>query len=146
MPTYHANEFTLDLPRDLHDKTVHIFAMAEKGPSDLSLVVARERPAEGEALEAFVERVLATLSVQLPGLVVLERRTVEVDGERALQTDYTWQSTQGKMFQRQVVAPARPHDLMLLITGTCRDQMSPDAEQVMAAFVAGLRFRGQPST
>jgi hypothetical protein len=141
MSTYHANEFTLDLPEGLHDKSVQIFALADQGPSDLSVVVARERPHPGEAALGFANRTLTALSEQLALLTVLSKEAVELDGAPAIRTDYTWSSSQGKMFQRQVVAHAVAHDQMLIVTATCRDAMSPRAEAVFSAFLAKFRFR-----
>ncbi|MEP7124241.1 MAG: DcrB-related protein [Byssovorax sp.] len=141
MSTYHANEFTLDLPEGMHDKSVQIFALANQGPSDLSIVVAREKPNQGEAMPAFANRTLTALSEQLPVLTVLSKEAVQLDGQPAIRTDYTWSSSQGKMFQRQVVTHAVAHDQMLIVTATCRDAMSPEAEAVFAAFLAKFRFR-----
>jgi len=141
MAMYHANEFTLELPEDAQDKTVHIFALPDRGPSGLSIVVARERPQPGEALDVFAERTLVALSGQLPVLTVLGRERIVLDGRPALGSDYTWSSSQGKVFQRQVITYDAEHDLMLVITGTCRDSLDPRFEGVIDAFLAGFRFR-----
>jgi hypothetical protein len=141
MGIFHANDFIVSLPSGLKDKTVHMFSLTDDGPSDLSVVVARERPQSGETLDRFAERILSALLGRLPLLQVLKRETIRLDNQPAVATDYTWQSPQGKMFQRQVVVYAKAPNLMLVITGTCRDRLSGKLEAMFTEFLAGFRLR-----
>ena len=142
MSVYHANEFIVGLPDGLKDKTVHIFSLTDEGPSELSVVVARERPKSGETLERFGERLLSALIGRLPLFHVNKKEVTSLSGQPAISTDYSWQSPEGKMFQRQIILHARAQNQMLLITATCRgDRMAARWEAMFGEFLTNFRLR-----
>lgn len=141
---FQANEFCAPLPEGLKDKTVNIFSLTDDGPSDLSIVVARDRPVEGEALPAYVDRQLAVLRQRLPLFRIVERSDVELDRRPAVQVDYTWQSGDTQMYQRQVIVHAEGAGVMLLISATCKARLEPTWEAMFDEFLAGFRLRSQP--
>jgi hypothetical protein len=139
---YQANEFTTTLPEGLKDKTVHIFSLTEDGPSPLAVIVTRERPQEGETLEAYVARQTQLLQKRLPLFRVLARRDATIDGQPAAQLDYAWQSaTDGTMFHRQVMLFAPAAGVILIVTATAKTRLEPQWEAMFNEFVAGLRLR-----
>lgn len=141
MSIYHGNEFIVALPEGLKDKTVHIFSLTDEGPSELSVVVARERPKAGETVELFAERLASALLGRLPMFRLLERKQVRVDNQPAISTDYTWNSPEGKMFQRQVIVYAKAQNQMLLVTATCRgDKIAAKWEAMFGDFVNNFRL------
>ncbi len=142
MNLYHGNEFIAALPDGLKDKTVHIFSLTDDGPSDLSVVIARDKPKAGETAERFAERILSGLLGRLPLLQVQKRETITVSSVPAVATDYTWQSPEGKMFQRQVILYAKAHHQMLIITATCRgDSMASKWEGMFKELLENFRLR-----
>lgn len=141
MGIVHATEFLLNLPEGLKDKSINIFALSDEGPSELTVVVARERPRAGETLERFAERAQSALVARLPGFLVERREVIRIDKEPAIVVDYTWQSPEGKMFQRQAIVHARGPNLMLLITATCREKLGSRWEAMWGDFIAGFRLR-----
>ena len=141
MSLLQASEFALNLPDGLKDRTVNILSIAEEGPSDFNIVVTRERPQAGEALDRFAERMQAALLSRLPLFQVLRREVIRVDNQPATLLDYTWQSPEGRMFQRQVILHARGPNLMLVFTGTCRDKLASRWEAMFNELLAGLRLR-----
>ncbi|MDI3287315.1 DcrB-related protein [Polyangium sp. 15x6] len=142
MSIYHANDFIVALPDGLRDKTTHIFSLTEEGPSDISIVVARERPKSGETVELFVERLFTLLLSRLPAFRVLKRELLRVDNQPAVSIEYTWTSNEGPMFQRQVVLYAKGPHQMLLLTATCRgDKMASRWSAMFNDFLTNFRLR-----
>lgn len=141
MSIFHGNEFLISLPEVLKDKTVNVFALSDDGPSDFSVVISRERPQAGETLERFTERVTAALISRLPLFHVEKREVIRVDGQPAILLDYTWQSKEGKTFQRLVTVPAKAQGVMLLLTATTREKLGARWEALFEEFLAGFRLR-----
>lgn len=141
MGIVHATEFLLNLPDGLKDRSIQLFSLTDEGPSEFNIVVARERPRAGEALERFAERAHSALVARLPGFLMERRELIRIDKEPAILVDYTWQSPEGKMFQRQAIVHARGPNLMLLITATCREKLSARWEAMWGDFIAGFRLR-----
>lgn len=142
---FQANEFSTVLPEGLKDKTVNIFSLTDEGPSDLGVVVARDRPVYGETLEAYTERQLTLLQQRLPLFRVLSKGQIEVGADPnkkpALQVDYAWQSGEGQMYQRQVIVHAEAADTMLLFTATCKTRFEPQWEAMFSEMIANLRLK-----
>jgi hypothetical protein len=141
MTTFQANEFVATLPEALKDKTVNIFSLTDDGPSDLSVVVARDRPAEGEALEAYTERQLKLLQQRLPLFRIVKKDAIVLDKSPAVQVDYTWQSGDGQLYQRQVMVHAPAVGLMLILTATCKARLEPKWEALFSEFLADFHLR-----
>jgi hypothetical protein len=141
MGIFHANEFVVNLPDGLKDKTINAFSLTDDAPSDIAIVVTRERPQSGETIDRFADRSLAALLGRLPMLEVLKKEVIRVDNQPAISLDYTWMSPEGKMFQRHVMVYARLPNLMLIITATCRERMASRWESMFNDFLAGFRLR-----
>jgi hypothetical protein len=145
MGIYHANEFQFHLPDALKDKTVHIFSLTDDGPSEFSLIVARDALRTGEDLGSYVLRQRELFGRNLPGFQHLADAEVTLDGRGAIQSDHTWRTPDGKMYQRQiaVISPQSPAESpqALVITATCKDRISEKWEAVLAETLATLRFR-----
>ncbi len=141
MTTFQANEFSARLPEGLKDKTVNIFSLTDDGPSDLSVVVARDRPTEGEGLTAYADRQLKLLQQRLPLFRVANQADIFLDGQPAVQVDYTFQSGQTQMFQRQVIVYAPARGVMLLLSATCKGRLEPKWEAMFGELLADFRLR-----
>ncbi|EYF04712.1 DcrB-related protein [Chondromyces apiculatus] len=140
MTSFQANEFSTRLPEGLKDKTVNVFSLTDDGPSDLSVVVIRDRPLQGEALAVYVERQLGVLQQRLPLFRILHRGEAVLDGEPAVQLDYTWMSGPTAMFQRQVILYAPLSGGVLLVSATCKGRLEPAWEEMFGAFLADFRL------
>jgi hypothetical protein len=139
---FHANEYVLNLPDGLRDKSVQIFSLTDEGPSEFSVVVTRERPGPGETVERFVERGVASLLSRLPLFRVLEREVVRIDDQPAIVTEYAWQSPEGKACQRQAVVYTKGPNLMIVVTATYRgDSMPAKWKAMFGELLAGFRLR-----
>lgn len=142
MTIYHANDFIVALPDGLRDKTTHIFSLTDEGPSEVSIVIAKERPKSGETVELFIERLFTLLLSRLPAFRVLKREMLRVDNQPAVSIEYTWASPEGPMFQRQVIVYAKVPHQMLLITATCRgDKIASRWATMFNQFLANFRLR-----
>lgn len=142
MQVYHGNEFLVALPEGLRDKTVHLFALTDEGPSEVSIVVARERPKAGETVELFVERLTSGLLSQLAAFRMLKRESCTIDNQPAVRLEYNWNSPQGKMAQRQVILYVKSTNQMLMLTGTCRgDKVTGKLQSMFDQFVSNFRLR-----
>lgn len=143
--TFQANEFSTVLPEGLKDKTVNIFSLTDEGPSELGVVIARDRPLHGETLDTYAERQFKLLQQRLPLFRVLGKTMIEVDVEPnkrpAVQVDYAWQSGEGPMHQRQVIVFAEAAGVVLLFTATSKTRIEPKWEAVFNEMIVNLRLR-----
>jgi len=140
MSVFQANEFLANLPDALKDKTINMFTLTDEGPSEFSLVVSRDRW-KNDDLDVYVDRQIAGLSPRMPLFKVTKRERLVVDKHPALLMDCTWQSPQGKLFQRQVTVYFKPTSHMLLITGSSKDPIKPKWEALFNEFIASFRMR-----
>ncbi|MCC6552356.1 MAG: DUF1795 domain-containing protein [Polyangiaceae bacterium] len=142
MNVFHANEFIAVLPDGLKDKTVNIFSLTDEGPSDLGVVVARDKLGKGEDLDAYAARQFQAVSQRLPIYRLLKREDLKIDGQPAMSMDCTWQGPEGKMFQRQVLIHAKPAGVVLAISATTRgDRFEARWEAMFKEFLENFRLR-----
>lgn len=142
MATFHATEFSLSLPEALKDKTINIFSLTDEGPSALGVVISRDRALEGEKLHAYAERQLTLLQQRLPLFRIVKNGDVTLDGQPALEVDYTWQNGADQMYQRQVFVHAPASGVMVLITATCKGaRIEPQWEAMFRELLADFRLR-----
>jgi hypothetical protein len=141
MNVFHANEFVTILPDGFKDKTVNIFSLTDEGPSELSIVAARDRPQKGEDLDAYVARQLGVLAQRLTLFRVVRQERTKLDEQPATVVDYTWQSPEGKMYQRQVVVFVKATGAALLLTATSKDHLEPKWEAAFNGMLANFRLR-----
>ncbi len=140
MARYHIHEGSYDLPASFRDESVIIHSIGEpRGPAQYGLVMTRASLDEGEDLFNFAERQLAELDRSLPGLTVKDRRQREVDGELALEAEYTWSADRGTMHQRQVYLPAK--DCVLVITASALGAIPSEHDTELDALLASFRLR-----
>lgn len=102
-PNYQFNEGRFKLPAGLRDRTVHMFALPEEGPSEFTLVVTRATGVEETSLEAFGKRLLTELRKGLSRFELKADLVRTVGGGPALDMAYTWRSDGQFLHQRQVV-------------------------------------------
>lgn len=142
MNVFHANEFLAVLPQGLKDKTVNVFSLTDDGPSELGIVIARDKLGKGEELDAYVARQLQAVAQRLPVYRLLKREDIKVDGQPAMSMDCTWQGPEGKMFQRQVILVAKPAGVVLAISATTRgDRFEAKWEAMFNEFLTNFRLR-----
>lgn len=142
MTIYHGSDFLVALPSGLKDRTVHVFSLTDEGPSEVSLVVGQERPKVGETVELFAERLAADFFARLPMFRLLARKQIQVDLQPGVTLDFTWNSSEGGMYQRLILVYAKASNRMLVITATCRgDKLAAKHETMVAEFVANFRLR-----
>jgi len=143
MGTYHTNEFICSLPAELKDRTINVFALRDDGPSEWNLVVSRDELEPNESVEAYVARQLRLLSERVAGVTILAQARTTVDGEPAILVDFTWQTPEAKMHQRQVTVkvPGEGSARVVVFTGTTKDTLPPKWEKMMNDVLADVRFR-----
>lgn len=141
MSVYHAHEFLAVLPGGWKDKTINLFTLTDDGPSELSVVVSRERGRLGEPLERFAEQQIFALMSRLPLFKIHKRADTTLDGAPAVLVDYTWQSPDGKMHMQQVMAVAQTQNVVLVITASSKNELSSRSLAAFQDFLQSFRFR-----
>ena len=63
---YHTNHATFELPAQLKDKTMHMFTLADEGPSEFSVVMSHADAQGDDSLVNFADRLVAELGNSLP--------------------------------------------------------------------------------
>jgi hypothetical protein len=142
MNLYHANDFVVSLPEGLKDKSIHIFSLADEGPSEAGIVVARDRLRGGEDLDAFLDRQLTLVLQRMPLFQLQRREPFVLDRQPARLTECIWFPPEGKTFQRQVAVCSKtaPRDVLLLSV-SCKEALTAKGEALFAEFLANFRLR-----
>jgi hypothetical protein len=87
--TFVAQEFTIEgLPPSLKDKTLNIFSLSDEGPSDVSVVVARDKLRPGETLQQYTERQKTLMAQRMARLQLLGEGATQLDGQPAWWIDF----------------------------------------------------------
>src|SRR5205809_704639 len=105
--TYHMNEGSFALPAGLKDRTVHMFALTDNGPSEFTLIVTRASGVEEVTIDAFARRLLTELRKGLPKFELKSQTPRTVGGCPAIDLYYMWRSEEQLLHQRQVVLLTR---------------------------------------
>lgn len=144
MATYYTNEFSFDLPDELEDKTHHLFAMGDEGPSPFNVVVTRNPIEEQETLQSYADRLVRELHKALPQFRLAARQDLVVAGRAALELRYRWTNQGVTMHQTQVSffferAPRKRQ--VVQITATSTDQKPEVWDAEFHRILASLRLR-----
>ncbi len=139
MPAFYANEFAATVPDALLDRSVNVFTLAVDGPSELSVVVTRDALRAGEDLAGYIDRQLATLQERLAQLRIRRREPSVVGGVAAERLEFTWQTREGAVTQRQLAAIA-PRGPVMTFSATFRGAPAEPHAGTFEAFVASVRF------
>lgn len=106
------------LPKGWSDRSINTFVMPSgSNGGAISIVVTRDYDSLAAELIAFVDQQLVLAAQKLPGYQYLSRAAASLDGERAVQADYSWRSPDGKTIrQRQIVAKLATSFLIVTLT------------------------------
>lgn len=100
---YQFNEGHFQLPAGLRDRTVHMFAVDDEGPSEFTLVVTRASQVEEHSVDAFAQRLSKELRRGLSRFEMKSDLPRVVGGSAARDLAYTFRSEDQVLHQRQVV-------------------------------------------
>jgi hypothetical protein len=144
MAAYYANELVFECPSELKDKTHHIFALSDDGPSVFNVVISRNSIAIEETLQTYGARLIKELQSALPQFRLLGRDETVVAGERALRLEFRWVMQGTPMRQTQI---SFFHTLeydrrqVIQIAGTVTDGLAEPWDQVFENIIASIRLR-----
>jgi hypothetical protein len=144
LAVYYTNELSLELPTGLKDKTHHIFALTDEGPSAFNIVIARNPVTQEETPESYGDRMVTELARALPDYRLMERAQILVDHEPALRLRYRWLNQGVWMNQTQVsvfhtVSPELRQ--VIQITATTTNDRSAEWDRVFDDVIASTRLR-----
>ena len=129
------------LPDGWSDRSINTFVMPSgRDGGAISIVITRDYDSPGADLVAFADRQLILAAQKLPGYQYLSRTAASLDGERAVQADYSWRSPDGKII-RQRQAVTKLGGLFLIITLTALEGDFPLAEAYWTQFLPSFRLR-----
>lgn len=99
--TYYFHEGSLDVPEDWRDESMNIFRAPES--EGYNLVISREKIPRSVDPQAHLAAQRAVIEETLMGFVARDRQSIELDGQRCVWMEYTWQSPEGPMNQINVM-------------------------------------------
>ncbi|ORL62995.1 DcrB-related protein [Pseudomonas putida] len=143
-----ANEISFVRPSDLKDKTFHVFAFADEGPSSLSVVIGRSRVANDTALEVLTQQLLADLNRSLSHLQWIDYPApAKIAGVEARRLEYKWRQQGRLVHQIQFLFIAQDEcgfDLLMQVTATSNDPkgMPLKERELFGSIVDSLQIRG----
>ncbi len=151
MSRFHADEFTLDLPEALQDRSVNIFSVRPNGPNDFSLVIVRDWMDQGANLDDVLERYRSEMAAKLPQFRRLSECDVLVDGCAGKQSDHIWKTDDGIVHQRQTIVSLGEKSnvdgrgRILVFTATCPKGITPQWEETLARIMISLKLNPKDS-
>jgi len=100
---FHINEGVFTLPSGVQDNSMNMLMTGHSG-LDLSLIMTRDRLEPGESFEAFIERQIKAVSLQVSDYQIAERHTQKLpEGAEQVAVELAQQFTQNgqTIYQRQ---------------------------------------------
>lgn len=100
---FHINEGVFTLPSGVQDNSMNMLMTGHSG-LDLSLIMTRDRLEPGESFEAFIERQIKAVSLQVSDYQIAERHTQKSpDSTEPVAVELAQQFTQNgqTIYQRQ---------------------------------------------
>jgi hypothetical protein len=141
MRPYRLNEADLQVPEEWKDTTIHAFVLpGEEGGGAASFVVTRDADAGDLDLQSYADQQLVKAAQQLPSYELVTRGAAVIDGQPAIQSDYTWTTPEG-VTVRQRQACLRHQKLILVLTLCARDATFSTYEPVWGQVVASLHLQ-----
>jgi hypothetical protein len=141
--TYHIDEVVFGVPGDWQDNSINIFAVGNTTPASFSFVINRERMNKDEEIVDFANRQLSQLGETLNEFEIIEQRQLDIDGSFALEAEFRWLATEGKMHQRQAFVPVGRK--VLILTSTALDGMTDEQNQQLTAVYESIQLRQEGS-
>ncbi|WP_223164901.1 DcrB-related protein [Massilia mucilaginosa] len=142
---YHTNHATFELPAQLKDKTMHMFTLADEGPSEFSVVMSHADAQGDDSLVNFADRLVAELGNSLPDFRLLNRVERTLDETPAIELAYRWRSAGHLMHQRQVITMLPRTEAgdvkAMLIAATCLTQFTDEWNATFDGMLASVKLR-----
>jgi len=146
MSEYLLNEFSFQMPEGLKDKTNHIFALTDDGPSEFNIVVSRSPIDARETMGSYRFRLKQELSRALAGFNLLSEREITLDGSPALELRFQWFLQGRPMHQTQVSFFQQIEDdprLVVQIAGTVDGAQPGRWEEPFQKMLSTVVLRGK---
>jgi hypothetical protein len=142
---YRFNEASVSLPSELIDRSLQTFVLAD-GKQSFNLVISRIDLQSQETLPQLCQRLLDEWESKLPQFMLVDRKSMNVDGEAAEYFDCRWKANGVVVNQWQVVTLAPNPEQRgalngLVITGTCPKNFVQPYTEIFEKFIEGLRWR-----
>jgi hypothetical protein len=141
MPTYYLNEASLELDGSWKDETIQLLSTVDARGDRTALVIVRDKPTDGEALDSYVDRMLKGQSQELRSYELLGRRAGSVDGTPSLEVKFRWLAAEELIFQQQAYVPHQTYFLTFTLSSVFRH--AAQAEARFNEILSTVRFRGR---
>ncbi|QKL04807.1 DUF1795 domain-containing protein [Pseudomonas sp. NY5710] len=145
-----TNELSFIRPKNLIDKTFHVFTLTDLGPSPFSLVVGRSSAEPDANLETLAQQLLGELKKTLSHVQWIEPVSpVEAAGLEARRLEFRWRQQGQPIHQVQLIflyQDEYKRPLLMQITGTSNNPkgMTADERNAFDTLVESLQLRYQP--
>lgn len=142
---YHTNHATFVLPRQLKDKTVHIFTSNENGPSEFSVVISHANVQPDETLSDFAQRLVQEMEKGLATFALARSVERSIDDAAAIELHYSWRNDGSFLHQRQLITlvpGATPGSRQAMMVGaTCMRAFTDEWNAAFDGMLAGMALR-----
>lgn len=103
-PGINTQQFTINLPDDWSDKTMHIWTAQPKRGETMAanMVVAREALPSSQPLQPFIDKQMNELLNAGSDLEIISRGEIDWHGKPATEMIFSWNNNGHHMKQRQV--------------------------------------------
>ncbi|HBM62702.1 MAG TPA: cytoplasmic protein [Pseudomonas sp.] len=142
-----TNELSFVRPENLKEKTFHLLALTDSGPSPFSLVVGRSLVEPGAELEAMAQELLREMEGTLSHLQWVEPISpVELTGLEARRMEFRWRQQGQPIHQIQFIFLCEDEfkrPLLMQVTGTSNNPkgMTGPEREVLSQMIGGLKLR-----
>lgn len=141
---YRLNEADIVVPDGWKDHSVNTFLLPA-GPQGgaLSFVITRDHDSPDLDLGSYTDQQLILAAKRLPAYKYISRRTISLNGQPAVQADYTWRTPEGaSVYQRQAVVKVNRTFLVFTFTSLQHDLQRIEAFWQQTIQAVQLRQEG----
>lgn len=137
-PTYVGNDFTLDLPADWNDRTIHTFAGIVADGIQHVVTVMADPDTAATSLVEYVDLQISSLEESLNGCRILLREPSQLrNGMPAYRAIFSWHPVEARrLYQEQlyVLQDGVGYKLTATFSRKTRKTLGPQVERMMLSF------------
>lgn len=140
---HYTNELIFERPPGLVDRTAHVLAAGEGGPTPFTIVISKSSLDPFDTLATMVDRIEAELSRSLEAFRLTARKDDVVAGQPAVLLQFQWVQNGVQLFQKQAafIAPLAEGPTLMQVAATATAEAAPDHAAGFSAMLASLRLR-----
>ena len=118
MPNFRFNDGEIEVPPDWEDKTVVALSFPADAKQALATMTITREPLKASNLATYIDKQLVEMAKTFPRYELLKREEMIVDGQSAIQLEFTWRTPDNIFVHQQQTILIIPKKIVLTFTAT----------------------------